>query len=200
MMKKKWLAVIPAVALVAAPLPIQSVSASSEQVVQESQLPSELESVLMIAPEHQPTLTQGRTGTYGNEVDFVQFTISQAGFETEVDGVFGPDTKDKVKQFQAAHGLTADGIVGINTWVALFSEHNDSEFPVETAISYAEEALDNDDLVFSSNGELHKDAEGNQFYSLRAQSQAYIDSGGSGTVGFYDVYENGDIVESKPQS
>ncbi|MDQ0207499.1 peptidoglycan-binding domain-containing protein [Alkalicoccobacillus murimartini] len=199
-MKKKWLAVIPAVALVASPLSIQPASASSEQIEQESDVPSELESVLNIAPEHQPTLTQGSTGTYGNEVDFVQFTISQAGFETEVDGVFGKDTDEKVKKFQAEHDLTVDGVVGLNTWTALFSEHSEQSFPVESAISYAEEALDNDDLIFSSNGVLHEDSEGNAYYSLRAQSQGLIDGGGTGTVGYYDVYENGDVVESEPQS
>lgn len=199
-MKKKWLAVIPAVALVIAPLPIQSVSASSEQMVQESELPSDLATVLNRAPEHQPTLTQGSTGLYGNEVDFVQFTISQAGFETAVDGVYGPNTEKQVKAFQEKHGLTVDGIVGVNTWTALFSEHSDESFSVDTAITYAEEELNNDDLIFSSDGILHEDSEGNPFYSLRAQSQDLIDGGGTGTVGFYNVYENGEVIESEPQS
>ncbi|GAA0341191.1 hypothetical protein ACFQ4Z_02965 [Oceanobacillus oncorhynchi subsp. oncorhynchi] len=72
-------------------------------------------------------------------------------------------------------------------------------FTVETAVAYAEKALDNDDLVFSSNGELHRDSDGKVFYSLKAQSQDLIDNGGTGTVGFYDVYQNGDVVESKPR-
>lgn len=70
-------------------------------------------------------------------------------------------------------------------------------FTVEDAITYAELALDNDDLVFSSDGVRHKNSDGNVFYSLRAQSQDYMDDGGTGTVGFYDVYQNGDVVESK---
>ncbi|WP_144560152.1 peptidoglycan-binding domain-containing protein [Shouchella miscanthi] len=199
-MNKKWFAIVPAVALVAAPLPMQHASASDDQMVQATDEQNEYENVLNIAPEHQPTLTQGSTGMYGNEVDFVQFTISQAGFETEVDGVFGPNTEDQVKAFQAEHGLIADGIVGVNTWVALFSEYDDAQFPVETAIHYAEEALQNDDLIFSSDGVLREDSEGNHFYSLKAQSQDLIDSGGSGTVGFYNVYKNGDVVEPDPQS
>lgn len=36
-----------------------------------------------------------------------------------VDGRFVPDTELAVKQFQAAHCLTVDGIVGKNTWAAL---------------------------------------------------------------------------------
>jgi hypothetical protein len=53
--------------------------------------------------------------------------------------------------------------------------------------------------VFSSDGMLHKDSDGKVFYSLKAQSQDLIDDGGTGTVGFYDVYQNGDVVESKPR-
>ena len=72
-------------------------------------------------------------------------------------------------------------------------------FTVEAAITYAEIALDNDDLVFSSNGVCHKNSDGKVFYSLKAQSQDLIDDGGTGTVGFYDVYYNGNVVESKPR-
>lgn len=36
-----------------------------------------------------------------------------------VDGDFGPNTERKVKQFQAGHGLAADGLVGQKTWHAL---------------------------------------------------------------------------------
>jgi peptidoglycan hydrolase-like protein with peptidoglycan-binding domain len=34
-------------------------------------------------------------------------------------GVFGPKTRDAVEDFQEAHGLEDDGIVGKNTWKAL---------------------------------------------------------------------------------
>jgi peptidoglycan hydrolase-like protein with peptidoglycan-binding domain len=36
-----------------------------------------------------------------------------------VDGVFGPQTEGAVKAFQQSKGLTADGIVGPNTWPKL---------------------------------------------------------------------------------
>ena len=35
------------------------------------------------------------------------------------DGKFGPLTEEAVKEFQKAHGLVADGIVGEKTWTAL---------------------------------------------------------------------------------
>lgn len=44
----------------------------------------------------------------------------QARLEIEVDGIFGPKTRDAVINWQKAHGLTADGIVGPVTWNALF--------------------------------------------------------------------------------
>ena len=196
-MKKKWLVTITATALVASPLSFQIVDASSENAsAQTSELPPDLEPILNVAPEHQPTLQQGSTGM---EVKFVQVTLNQSGFKTEVDGLFGAQTDKQVRQFQSKHGLAADGIVGVKTWTAMFNEYQEVRFSVEKAITYAEEALDNDDLVFSSNGVLHKDSDGKVFYSLKAQSQDLIDGGGTGTVGFYDVYQNGDVVESTPR-
>jgi len=41
------------------------------------------------------------------------------GFYTNVDGVFGPATVMATKRFQQANHLTADGIIGPNTWNAL---------------------------------------------------------------------------------
>lgn len=43
----------------------------------------------------------------------------QAKLRATPDGVFGPATRQAVKQFQQANGLTVDGVVGPATWRAL---------------------------------------------------------------------------------
>ena len=42
--------------------------------------------------------------------------IVQKAVGVGVDGKFGNDTKTAVMAYQKKHGLTADGIVGLNTW------------------------------------------------------------------------------------
>lgn len=198
-MKKKWLAILPAFALLAAPLPSQTADASSgieAEHLTQSEIPAGYEAILNWAPEEQPIVRQG---SQSFEVEFIQVMVSHFGFETEVDGIFGPHTDQQVRYLQAENGLVQDGIVGVNTWTVLQEEFAKKTFEVERAIIIAEQFLDNDDLTFSSNGILYEDAEGKTFYSLKAQSKELIDSGGSGTVGFYDVYYNGDVVESEPK-
>lgn len=52
-----------------------------------------------------------RTGARGEITKLVQCRVGAGA-----DGIFGPKTKTAVRNFQAAHGLSADGIVGRNTW------------------------------------------------------------------------------------
>ncbi|TSB48530.1 peptidoglycan-binding domain-containing protein [Alkalicoccobacillus porphyridii] len=198
-MKKKWLAVVPALALVAAPLPFQSADAASQDEyvqIAESEIPEGYEAILEWPAEEQPLVQQG---SQSFEAEFIQVMLVHFGHDTDVDGVFGPHTHEQVKSLQAEKGLTQDGIVGVQTWTVLLDEYVAQSFTAEDAVTIAEKALDNDDLVFSSNGEKHWDSEGNAFYNLRAQSQELIDGGGTGTVGHYDVFQNGDVVEADPK-
>jgi Putative peptidoglycan binding domain len=58
-------------------------------------------------------------GAQGDLVVWAQEHLITAGYPTTVDGGYGPLTQAAVQSFQTAHGLTADGIVGPETWGAL---------------------------------------------------------------------------------
>ena len=48
-------------------------------------------------------------------------------------GNFGPKTEEAVKVWQAAHGLTADGIVGDKTWAMIMGEEEHAEVKQQVA-------------------------------------------------------------------
>ena len=61
-----------------------------------------------------------RQGSTGSEVQEVQRRLKQWGYYTgAVDGIFGSGTREAVIAFQKKNGLTADGIVGKETFKAL---------------------------------------------------------------------------------
>ncbi|MFJ4466934.1 glycoside hydrolase domain-containing protein [Streptomyces sp. NPDC089424] len=63
-----------------------------------------------------------RSGSTGDLVKAAQCLLQAAGHDPGTpDGIFGPDTASAVAGFQAAKGLTADGVVGPRTWTALLS-------------------------------------------------------------------------------
>jgi N-acetyl-anhydromuramyl-L-alanine amidase AmpD len=55
-------------------------------------------------------------GDSGAKVRAVQSQLNESGAGITVDGAFGPATATAVKNFQTANGLSADGVVGDNTW------------------------------------------------------------------------------------
>lgn len=57
----------------------------------------------------------------------------QAKLGVEVIGKFGPKTDAAVKAWQSAHGLTADGIVGDETWAKMFTSTAAAPAPVAAA-------------------------------------------------------------------
>lgn len=64
-----------------------------------------------------PTL---RKGDRGDEVKQWQAFLNANDYRCgTVDGIFGRNTEKAVKQYQAAHGLVADGIIGPKTWASL---------------------------------------------------------------------------------
>lgn len=58
----------------------------------------------------------------GEWVSYAQQLLTDAGFppqDHQIDGLFGPLTKEAVRDFQGSNGLTVDGIIGPQTWAAL---------------------------------------------------------------------------------
>ena len=66
-----------------------------------------------------PTL---KKGAQGNITKLLQEKLVKLGYNTNgVDGIFGSGTYSAVREFQKTRGLSADGIVGQNTWRKLLN-------------------------------------------------------------------------------
>ena len=66
-----------------------------------------------------PTLKKGASG---NITKLLQEKLVKLGYSTTgVDGIFGSGTYSAVREFQKTRGLSADGIVGQNTWRKLLN-------------------------------------------------------------------------------
>ncbi|MBS5682270.1 MAG: N-acetylmuramoyl-L-alanine amidase [Clostridium sp.] len=61
-----------------------------------------------------------RKGAEGNITYLIQAMLVCHSFDIDADGIFGPATKNAVKNFQSRNGLSQDGIVGKNTFNKLF--------------------------------------------------------------------------------
>ncbi len=65
---------------------------------------------------YKPTL---KLGCMGESVELLQSLLITKGYFIKIDGVFGPKTKEAVKEFQKSVELKPDGIVGPLTWKEL---------------------------------------------------------------------------------
>ena len=64
-----------------------------------------------------PVVRRGSISTY---VLIAQDDLNTLGYRTGgLDGIFGARTEEAVRNYQRSRGLTADGIVGCNTWRSL---------------------------------------------------------------------------------
>jgi hypothetical protein len=90
-------------------------------------------------------------GDEGEWVTYLQQLLEQAGYSPgTIDGVFGSTTEDAVRAYQEAASLTADGVVGEQTWAVLTgagaevasSEGPDGDVPAELVAMGAPASLD----------------------------------------------------------
>ena len=68
-------------------------------------------------------MEQIKSGSKGELVELVQQMLNEKGYSCgSADGIFGTKTESAVKSYQRAKGLSADGIVGTNTYAKLFTD------------------------------------------------------------------------------
>ncbi len=63
-------------------------------------------------------------GSMGRGTEEIQTALNILGYELNIDSRFGPLTEVAVIEFQKAHRLEADGVVGKDTWKVLFDAVN----------------------------------------------------------------------------
>jgi peptidoglycan hydrolase-like protein with peptidoglycan-binding domain len=66
-----------------------------------------------------PNVRKGDRDQEGTNVRKIQYLLRHRGLRLGVDGIFGPETDGRVRQFQQSNGLVVDGIVGPKTWSKL---------------------------------------------------------------------------------
>lgn len=103
-----------------------------------------------------------RIGSKGSEVKTMQRLLMEQGYELPIygaDGDFGNETRKAVKAFQAANGLSVDGVCGPLTWAALdvqMEETTQSSYTLVPmgevgadieSLSYTDSAADNSDSI-----------------------------------------------------
>lgn len=72
-------------------------------------------------PNHPWPGLYARLGSSGDYVRTIQSRLAARGWTIGVDGQFGPQTDRVVRAFQADKNLGVDGVVGKNTWNALWN-------------------------------------------------------------------------------
>lgn len=67
----------------------------------------------------EPTLRLGSSGDWVTKLQMRLNASGASGGNLPMDGNFTAETEQQLKNFQAAYGLTVDGIAGADTWAKL---------------------------------------------------------------------------------
>ena len=95
---------------------------------------------------------QVSSGSQGDAVKALQSQIASRGASPlAIDGIFGPNTLEAVRQFQTWVGLTVDGIVGSNTWNALVDGYLPGPNPNQVAHVVFQAWTHNDQVTAKKN-------------------------------------------------
>jgi N-acetylmuramoyl-L-alanine amidase len=81
-----------------------------------------------------------KQGSQTGDVWDLQFRLKMRGYyNKQIDGIFGSSTTDAVKIFQKNYGITADGVIGTNTWNALHRySANQADLDILARVIYSE--------------------------------------------------------------
>ena len=133
---------------------------------------------LLVPSGSAATTTQLPTIRRGDRNDSVKLLQQKLGVEPL--GIFGPKTEEAVKAFQKKNGLTADGVVGKNTWDKLNVIPRAETVKLATITSLARPPLPSFSLSTENLEQLQLKAQ-NNIKNLQPQAMANI--AGQNTAG-----------------
>ena len=95
-------------------------------------------SALPVHHSHHHAAVAAAAGSAEGEASGDAVERLQKALKISPDGEFGPETEAAVRRLQARHGLTVDGVVGVDTW-AVLGIHSEGELKPSDAVLHSSE-------------------------------------------------------------